>query len=320
MNLNVETQVGARFKIVVRKAATDEITQETDWFCNLVLDTGLTRMVNGTWIDRCVVGSGNSTPAVGQTALDNFIAATTTTAAGTSDSAGRNVAAAPYYWWARRTWRFNTGTATGNLSEIGMGWGNTSLWNRALIKDINGNPTTITVLSDEYVDVVSEVRVYPQDNITGTFNMVDKFGATISTHTYTARPLVRAASEASAGWFAGKVNWYRTAQQADWWLVSASAMPDDVVTTIPSAGGKLPSGSTATGSSVKATVQVSSSELIFTHRSFEMGITDLMCISGATNSRISHCGYKMEIDPPINKTSNMILTYSYTLTMGRYTP
>ncbi|MHA3102689.1 hypothetical protein [Acinetobacter sp. ANC 3791] len=141
MHFQVHQEVGARFKFIVRKACDDRITTETDWFCNLVLDTGLARMSVGTWIDRCCIGTGNSTLISTQTALNSFLASSTTVQA---QSTAIQVSAAPYYYSANLTWRFGQGVAVGNISEVGLGWGNTTLWNRALIKDSNGNPTTIS--------------------------------------------------------------------------------------------------------------------------------------------------------------------------------
>ena len=322
MNFNIETQIGALFKVVVCKADTHEISQETGWFFNHVLDSGLIRMVNAEWIDRCVVGSGNSTPIDGQTALDSFVASTDVTAIGLSDMGGIQVAAAPYYWWGRRTWRFAVGTATGNLSEVGLGWGNANLWNRALIKDVNGSPTTITVLADEYVDVVSEVRVYPQDNISGSFNVVDKFGATVSTHTYTARCLMATiGSQVGGGWITSKVTF--NVPFSDNFLIGSDSMSNDVTNIIPATNitsfsvGEISGNGVAT---LKATAVITSSQGNFSHKSYQAGISGLMCWHAGTESFRSHCGYKWEIDPPINKTNDMILTYSYTLTIGRYTP
>ena len=62
MNFQMKNEVGARFKLVARKASNEEITRESEWFSNIVLDAGLTRMGGGAWIVCCRVGSGNSTP------------------------------------------------------------------------------------------------------------------------------------------------------------------------------------------------------------------------------------------------------------------
>jgi hypothetical protein len=71
------------------------------------------------------------------------------------------------------TWRFGEGIAAGNIAEVGLGWGNATLWNRARIKDAQGKPTVITVFADEYLDVVSEIRVYPAQSLEGSFNLLD---------------------------------------------------------------------------------------------------------------------------------------------------
>jgi hypothetical protein len=49
------------------------------------------------------------------------------------------------------------GVATGNLSEIGMGPTATTLFSRALILDGVGNPTTITILSNEQLNVTYQL-------------------------------------------------------------------------------------------------------------------------------------------------------------------
>ena len=187
MNVQINNSVGARFKLVARKASTEEITRETEWFKNIVLDTGLNRMSVGTWIDRVRVGSGNSTPVASQTQLDNTIASTTTLFG--SGSVSKQTTTSPYYEAVKLTYRFAEGVAAGNISEVGCGWGTgLALWNRALVKDLNGNPTTITVLSDEFLDVIVEVRYYPTQSFSGSFNLLNKTGGIVSSHTYTGLP------------------------------------------------------------------------------------------------------------------------------------
>jgi hypothetical protein len=44
--------------------------------------------------------------------------------------------------------------------------------------------------------VVSEVRDYPAQSITGSFNLLDKTGAVISTHTVTGKPVLTGADVA----------------------------------------------------------------------------------------------------------------------------
>lgn len=128
----------------------------SDWSKNLILNSGLNRLGSGGAWDRCYVGSGSTTPDVGQTALASQVAYSdnVTSAVGGTDSPTNT------YAWVRRKYRFAAGVAEGNLSEVGVGW-SAGLFARTLITDELGDPTTITVLDDEILDVVYELRAYP---------------------------------------------------------------------------------------------------------------------------------------------------------------
>lgn len=142
------------------------------WFQNMILDQGLDKYgTTSTWFDYCHVGSGSTAPSAGQTALVTFVAGT-----GNLVGSPTNVAAgsAPYYLAATRVFRFNAGTATGNLTEVGIGSASSTgnLFSRALILDGGGSPTTITVLADETLDVTYEFRCYaPPSDVTGTITL-----------------------------------------------------------------------------------------------------------------------------------------------------
>lgn len=321
MRFNANFQVGAVFKCIVKKSETDEIVRETGEFSNIVLNSGITQMLSNVWIDRCCVGSGNSTPTVTQTALDNFIASTTTTSPGTSSLGGMQVAEEPYYWYGRSTWRFAVGVATGNLSEIGLGWGNANLWNRALIKDNNGTPTTITVLSDEYLDVFCEVRVYPSTS-SGSFDVIDKFNNIVSTHTYSAMPCLRVSDSnfGGAAWNASAITLGNQTSLSGF-FIGSGVMPTGVTTPISSSATKQ-AQKTVSMHTITAKGNFSGTEANFSHRSFQAAIHGLMCLSrSSSGSNVNQTlGYKWQIDPPIVKTSDMILTYSVTLTISNYEP
>jgi hypothetical protein len=137
-----------------------------DWTPNLITDGGLDRWGTGAVVNYCYVGTGNTEPTVFDTGLVSPVAY----AGVTSETTGAQ-ASAPYYAWTRLTHTFATslnpappGSGT-NLAEIGFGWlasaAPTSLWSRALIKDILGDPTTITWLKEETLVVDYEVRKYP---------------------------------------------------------------------------------------------------------------------------------------------------------------
>lgn len=295
MQVNMHSQIGARFKLVAHKG--DGVpTKETEWFNNIVLDAGLARMSVGTWIDRCCVGTGNTTPAVTQTALASFLASTTSINATTTSI---QTSATPYYRSVTITWRFSMGVAAGNISEVGMGWANTNLWNRALVLDANGNPTTITVLSDEYLDVVAEIREYPTLSTTGSFNLVDKAGAIKSTHSYTGSPLMLSASATFA-------------KITSTIFAVYSGVKNDSVISNPTTQIGTTSTSTVTyptSTSTQAIWTLALATANGTHQSF------LLQMDGLAGSFY----YKFQISPTITKTSAQIMTYTTTMTWGRYT-
>lgn len=154
--------------------ATDESTGEqrilADWFPNLITDNGLNLLAtSGRYLGVCQVGTGSSAPSVSDTALANRIASNSS---GASFTYGTTTSA-PYYTWIRNVYRFNAGVATGNVSEVGVspaGSTTGNLFSRALVVDSELNPTSITVLANETLDVTYELRYYaPTSNIVGTF-------------------------------------------------------------------------------------------------------------------------------------------------------
>lgn len=304
MNFSVGTQVGARFKLVAHKGDENNPTKETDWFNNLVLDSGLDRLSVGSAITLVAVGTGNSTPVVTQTSLDNVLA-TTSTAQG-PDVALANSTVEPYYFGARRTFRFSEGAAAGNLTEVGVGWTSTNMFNRTLIKNQQGNPTTLTILSDEFLDVIVEIRHYPQRSFTGSFNLLNKLGDTISTHTVNGVCMIDRGS-----WSLGKVD----AGNLSSAIIAYSGLANlSSVTSVPSGTQvslRTKTSTYPTTRSLRSVHTIGLNEANFNITSFLIPYINL----GATYREI----YKFEIDPPIPKNNTQIMTITFTLTWDRYT-
>jgi len=132
----------------------------TDWFPNLIVTAGLNAVgQTETYLNACRVGTGTAPPSPSDTGLGNQIAGTTTRV-----STNSSVQASPPYYGARtNTYQFAQGAAAGNLTEVGIATAATggSLFSRALILDGAGNPTSITVLSDEILQVDYQLRLYP---------------------------------------------------------------------------------------------------------------------------------------------------------------
>lgn len=139
-----------------------------DWFDNMIVDQGLNRIgQGGAPFNSCMVGTSATVAGAAQTALLARVATTTDLQ---SYLDGVNIPGG--YAYRRSTFRFAAGAAAGNLSEVGVGYNTTDVFSRALIADGNGSPTTITVLSDEFLDVTYEFRIYwPVADVTGTVSI-----------------------------------------------------------------------------------------------------------------------------------------------------
>lgn len=162
------------FHLEVRKASTNKVVRELR-FKNLITDDGLDYMYSapafaygwGYFMAACDVGTGNTTPQTYDQALSNYLASAGNLNGTDGYSSTSYVAASsptPAYWSLVCKYQFSTGVAAGNLAEIairpyGVSVG-AGLFSRALIVDGSGNPTTITVLSDEILTVTYELRYY----------------------------------------------------------------------------------------------------------------------------------------------------------------
>jgi hypothetical protein len=157
MSHRIECGVSGFFMLEAVNKDTGVRRTLAPWFPNLITDMGLERMGTGGTLENCSVGSGSNPPAVTDTALQSPVATTTTIQLNDARSAQSSP---PYYGAVTHVYRFGVGVAAGNLSEVGIGWSG-GIFSRSLIKDGLGDPTTITVLANEYLDVTYQVRLYP---------------------------------------------------------------------------------------------------------------------------------------------------------------
>lgn len=173
MKSNFKFGFAGRYRMTALKLDADgNVLSErllADWFKNDITDIGLNALGTlGVW-SYCRVGSGSTPPAETDTALVAQLGSTTSLVAANAGNSG----SAPWYGWARRTYRFAAGVATGNVSEVGVGWAATgaTLFSRALVRDEEGDPVTVTVLADEVLDVVYEARMYAPYTADTTFDV-----------------------------------------------------------------------------------------------------------------------------------------------------
>ena len=156
-----------------RKAENLEVVQELT-FKNVITNWGLNHMGNnGNGVRKCYVGTGTNTPSTSDTSMGTFLAQTDITV---NTRIGGTPSAPDYIDTVSGTGRFGVGVAAGNLTEVGVGFtiGGTPatdhrVFSRALIVDGFGNPTSITVLSDEILDVTYTCKLHPVvDDVEGS--------------------------------------------------------------------------------------------------------------------------------------------------------
>lgn len=156
-------------------------------FDNLILNNGLD-LIGGlaksselNFIEYCFVGSGNIEPNVQQTALHSQFARVRLNAVDSRSTLTDDETSFSYV----RKFRFDENTANGNIAEIGVGAlvsSKTALFCRTLIKSPSGQPTVITKLQGEILEITYtlKVSINTQDSI-GTVQIGDK------QYRYTAR-------------------------------------------------------------------------------------------------------------------------------------
>lgn len=146
-----------------------------DWFPNLLLDYALDIEMKGeTHIYYAGVGTGSTTPTASDTTLEaplGPIVKNNGTNWSYPPGNGFGPDSSPYYMKGNRSFAWALGAVVGNISEIGVyKWSSSGLGSRSLIKDSNGNPTTVTLTSLEYLVASYECRYYQSEaTIVGSF-------------------------------------------------------------------------------------------------------------------------------------------------------
>lgn len=282
-----------------------------DWFANTISNTGLDLIAQSTGSNSivmqcCVVGSG-TTPPDDVTFTQGTITTPLKTLTTTANATGAQVSA-PYYGWWRRTFQFIPTGSAYNASEVGVGRSDGALpsqftlFSRQLIVDGLGDPLTISVLADEYLDVTYELRIYPplEDvefalNITGTDPITHDCvlrATNVTTATFWGSPL-----QSNAGM-----------QSPDTEVTSGTigAITSGIT------GSHLSGSPTATNAAYSVGSYKRRATIVW-------GITAGNSVPGISAMYFihSHGAYQVSFDPPILKDSNKILTLVTEVTWAR---
>lgn len=315
MNIKLPSvKLSGQFRLVTSKdAECKQVVKDTGFFDNLITNTGMNRIGEvttnaiysieafNTLCGRFVVGSGSAEPQFTDTALQNPVAFASSNVELVNESSNYERG------WYEITVRhqFGQGQAAGNLSEIGIQRTSTSgpLWSRALILDGQGNPTTITVLPDDFLTCYYTLRIMiPKED--AVFNIDVDYGEDgVVPTVVTGRPLRANDTDPVVGWglqTAGTVSERAALQFYTGGLAAPTA----------SAPLGSPIGSQTTNFSIVPYIPdsferyVTRTNGLNQHNSQELRTARLNALMGA---------WQIEFDPPLqkNNTQTMQVTFGY---------
>ena len=301
--------VSAYISWQVCKVGTNKVVREAGPYKNLITDSGLDGWSSGgsisTMVERCAVGGGSSAPEVGDTSLNNEVAWTSNR---TRIGSGVQTDVMPYYGWTRYRYEFSSGAAQGNLSELGFRQGTSNLLSRQLFRDEFGQPTTVTVLSDEFLRITYEIRKYLPDPVD---NVQDPVTISGSDYEVTTRPA--SVSGTSNGWARNMVS---PVGASPVMLPSESGLAG-ITTTLTTFTGDA-SGGTSFGSytsgSFSQTIQGVWNP---GDQTGQIGRVVFGRIASGIDESSRTCQWQTGFNPPIQKSADDRLTLQFYVEWGR---
>lgn len=318
---NIEIKAGSvsgRFKIE-KITASGERVAVADWFSNLIVDGGLDWLGTGNAHDAtqyCRAGTGATAPANGQTGLVSQLGSAS--AIGTiveSTSGGVPV----WYQSVTRVYTFAIGAVVGNVAELGTFSAATggTMFSRALVKDTGGNPTTITILSDEQLVVTYEFRKYPPSaDLTGTISIAVDGVPTNFDY------VLRAANVDET--VANYAYWRTRSSLGSVSSDGFAAMAFETSTLGPAtgvpSGDERPSTSAVLSSYVGGTFYRDLTVRFGINRgNFASGVGSIIFANVGGLETKDH-GYQISFEPKLPKTNAKTLSLPFRLSWGRYAP
>ena len=331
--MDVETgfdsgKVAGEYTIRVGSSRYKGYRLEIGPFKNLITNIGLERVGTGAPVTEIFVGTGTSTPAVTNTQLQSYLTRIPTTIVSWGN---KTFGGAPDYWVQQSaTWRAPEGVAAGNLTEVGCGWMEAPAssppesfaerhrcFSRALIVDSLGNPITVTVQPDEFLDVTYTMRHYPYigPDVVQTVNLSGV------SYTFTSRCIRVSNAEHAVAPIYSMIG----AGTSVFYTGTAAGTPPALAPV--DANDLLTQGALAqvTGNTRAAYVPGSltssytvSAGLTVANLAFGIRAVRTSPWSTSVNQSFIQQPFQTVISPPIPKDNTKVLSYGYSITYGRY--
>lgn len=151
-------------------------------FDNNITDLGLDHIGNQlSYFTYCHAGTGNAAESPSDTALATFVASQQRDPGWLSTWGARTTA--PFYGWNKAKYRFapNFGGGAISVAELGISTqaATGGLFSRALVKDSQGDPTTVGISATEYFDAFYTLRNYP-DHVNYATGALDDGSGTVT--------------------------------------------------------------------------------------------------------------------------------------------
>ena len=275
-------------------------------FNNLITNQGLNFMGQSTQYDKSPVSkltasTSTTVPAFTDNSILGGIGSVTLTNGQFLHEVNNTVK--PYFVSYKKTFRFDAGIATGNITKLYVGSVDESvLWSVALVKDSLGELTVITKLPDEILDVTYILRTYvPSDDVLST--------VTISGVTYNTITRIEGFNQNWGGLDGMPINAI---------IFSARASISNLV----SIGTYVPNENEASVAQLTSYVQDSFEKAYRVMVDLNSGNSGIRTVSVAGNN----CGYQIRFgsvasDAPIPKTADYkLILPPVTIKWGRYVP
>lgn len=285
---------------------------------NLITDYGWDRLVNvgeaSASATTLQLGTSNTPPTVGDTALGGFLVQKVGNGAltnGTGTDTNGN------YSFTRLSYVFAQGAVVGNVAEVGwkVASGDSGLTSRSLVKDGNGNPAVIVVTAIDQLTVTYELRYHRAAvDVSGTVMV-----AGVST-TYvfrTAAPTV-GTSEASIviGGFTPSLVQVRHYGAA---TVLGAPGTDPIGTSISAIDQSAMVNRVMSSNNTSATLTFTTPVCGTGSGNASGGVgCIILTVYGPTNRLGVYGTLKASFTPPIPKDSTKTLAYSFSMTINRF--